>query len=140
MDIHFGKNIKRLRVAAGLNQKELGERFEVKSSTVGGWETGNSFPEFKVLLGLREFFDVNLELLVFSDLSANAMPTVGEPLNKYHLPPPDPEVKAAIEKVRELESELSRLRGEVGKMGVMDARLQLLERQLELVIGEMKKK
>jgi len=140
MDIHFGKNIKLLRNKRSMTQSELGDVFGVKNTTVGGWENGNSFPEFKILVEMRVYFEVDLERLVFSDLSAISMPTAEEPTIKYYQSLNDAEVKGALEKLRLLEEELTRMRGEVGKMGVMDARMQLLERQLELVMGEMKGK
>lgn len=138
MEIYFGKNIRFLRSKANLTQSELGVVFGVKNTTVGGWEKGNSYPEFKVLTEMRSYFGVDLERLVFSDLSAISVPMVEEPLNKYYPQLPSPEVEQAIETVRVLEKEVDRLRGDVGKMGVMDARMQLLERQLELVMGELR--
>lgn len=139
MEIHFGKNVKWLRTTAGLNQSELGERFEVKGSTVGGWETGNSFPEFKILVGLRRFFQVDLESLVFSDLSANGMPMVSEGENKYKASPTDSEMSRVLEELKNMGDVLDRMRGEVGKIGVMEARMNLLERLLEVVKGEVER-
>lgn len=64
----FSINIKYLRNLKGLTQTQLAEEMGVTSSTVTGWETGKSSPHFQVLLKLHDFFDVNLEKLVYTDL------------------------------------------------------------------------
>lgn len=140
MQIYFGKNIRLLRQNKNLNQTQLGDMFEVKNTTVGGWENGKSFPEFRVLVEMREYFGVDLERLIFSDLSAITMPTAEEPTGKYEKVPDNLEVERLRSELERVTEQLERLRGEVGKMGVMDARLQLLERQLELVLGELGRK
>lgn len=140
MQIHFGKNIRLLRQNKNLSQSQLGELFSVKNTTVGGWENGKSFPEFRVLVEMREYFGIDLERLIFSDLSAINMPTFEEPAIKYEKREDNLETEKLQKDIQILTEQLDRMRSEVGKMGVMDARLQLLERQLELVIGEMKKK
>lgn len=120
-----------------MTQEELGEVFGVKNTTVGGWEKNNSYPEFRILVEMRNYFGVNLESIVFSDLSAIGMPIVEESQEKYLHQGDRQALQDAQEKIRKLEEDITRLRGEIGKMGVMDARLQLLERQLELVMGEI---
>lgn len=64
----FAANIKYLRSVKGVNQSDLGEAMGVTPSTVAGWETGKSSPHFQVLLKLREYFQVDLESLVYRDL------------------------------------------------------------------------
>jgi transcriptional regulator with XRE-family HTH domain len=68
----FGLNIKYLRTMKGMTQIELAEAMGVTSSTVTGWETGKSSPHFQVLLRLRDFFQVDLEKLVYKDLQGMA--------------------------------------------------------------------
>ncbi len=64
----LGANIKYLRALKGITQTELAEVVGVKYTTVTGWETGKSSPHFQVLLQLREYFQVDLERLVYQDL------------------------------------------------------------------------
>ena len=42
MELNIGTNIKRLRLAKGLTQEQLAERFVVSGRTVSRWETGVS--------------------------------------------------------------------------------------------------
>jgi transcriptional regulator with XRE-family HTH domain len=69
MEIHFSKNIKYLRTLRNLTQAEIAERFDCTPPTVTRWEVGDSYPRFAELIQLREFFDVDLERLVFHDLA-----------------------------------------------------------------------
>lgn len=140
MEIYFGKNIRFLRNKQNMTQEDLGKVFSVKNTTVGGWEKGNSYPEFKILVEMRVYFGVDLERLLFSDLSDIMTTIVEESPNKYHPQQPEVEIRATLEKVKDLEAEMSRLRGEVNKMGVMEARMQLLERQLELLMSDVRKR
>lgn len=64
----FGPNIKYLRALKGITQGQLAKEMEVTSQAVTGWESGKSFPYFQVLLQLREYFQVDLERLVYHDL------------------------------------------------------------------------
>lgn len=73
----FGNNIKHLRVRRGLTQGDLAKQMEVAPQTVTGWESGKSYPHFQVLLQLRDFFEVDLESLVYRDLQQREVSGVG---------------------------------------------------------------
>ncbi len=54
--MYLAQNIKALRKIRKLSQVELGEAFDLNKASISGYETGNSFPSFKSLLQLAEFF------------------------------------------------------------------------------------
>jgi len=58
------KNIKKIRILAGLTQKELAEKLEVSSKTISAYETGRALPPLPVLLRIAEVTNVNLESLI----------------------------------------------------------------------------
>lgn len=60
----FPKNLKLLRVARGLGQRELAVRLGTTLKTVSHWETGYSEPSIGQLIGLADFFDVTLDDLM----------------------------------------------------------------------------
>ena len=66
--MYFSNNIKYLRKNKNLGQIQFAEHFNVKPSTISGWETGKSKPSFDVLIELSKFFQVNLDDLVFKDM------------------------------------------------------------------------
>lgn len=67
--MHISQNIRHLRKQQNLNQKQLADVLNIKTSQVSAYETGESFPRFDGLLKLSELFGVGLDDLVFRDLS-----------------------------------------------------------------------
>lgn len=67
--MYFGKNIDFLIDKKNLSQKELAEMFDLGQSTISGWINGRSFPNFHVLLKLGQMFNINLDSLIYKDLS-----------------------------------------------------------------------
>jgi len=51
-----------------MTQERLSEMLNVTNSTVSNYEKGVSFPEFQTLLKLADYFQVNLDLLVFGNV------------------------------------------------------------------------
>lgn len=61
---------------------QLAEVMNVTPSTVTGWETGRSSPHFQVLVQLRDFFEIDLERLVFHDLQQEKLEGNSTPVQK----------------------------------------------------------
>jgi transcriptional regulator with XRE-family HTH domain len=57
-----GRNVKRLRIAAGLSQAELAERMGVDRAYVSGLELGQRNPTIVTLWHLAEALSVKLQL------------------------------------------------------------------------------
>lgn len=60
----FGKNLKELRVNAGLSQQKLGEQLGFCNQTISFWETNSREPDLDTLLKIAHYFDVPLEELL----------------------------------------------------------------------------
>ena len=58
------ENLKRLRKAKGLTQKELGDLCDVSESMIGLVENGNRKPSFELLLKLGEALDCSVDDLM----------------------------------------------------------------------------
>ena len=67
MKADFPHNLKFLRAAKGLSQKELAELLDTTLKTISHWETGYSEPSIGQLIALADFFDVTLDDLVGRD-------------------------------------------------------------------------
>lgn len=57
MEIKFAKNLKDLRTAKGITQKQLATTLGVDQRTVSAWENGVCEPSFDLLLKLCQFFN-----------------------------------------------------------------------------------
>lgn len=137
MEIYFGKNINFLRNKAGLTQDALGKVFGLGDTAIQGWEKSNSYPHFKILVAVREYFGVDLERIVFHDLSNDKPDILMEDSKRYGLEQDEraQELKREIDALREM---IDAMRGSVKKIDIQDARIALLERQLELLLSEKK--
>lgn len=63
----FRIRLKKLREERQLSQARLARDIGVGQSTVGMWESGKNYPEFKTLEKLSEYFGVSTDFLVGRD-------------------------------------------------------------------------
>ena len=63
-DNYFGRQLKELRQAKGLSQKELGEALGFCNQTVSFWESGRHEPDYDSLIAIAKFFDVSIDELL----------------------------------------------------------------------------
>lgn len=63
----IGKNIKQLRKARGLTQKELADKLGVTQSAVGNWEAGIRNPRASDLLNIAEALEVPVGTVVLGE-------------------------------------------------------------------------
>ncbi|MDO5715177.1 MAG: helix-turn-helix domain-containing protein [Tissierellia bacterium] len=62
--MEFAKILKALRKSMSLTQKELAHKLEVQRTTIAGYETGRSEPDFTKLKKLSEIFNVSIDYLL----------------------------------------------------------------------------
>ena len=62
--MHFHEKLTELRKREGLSQDELGERLGVSRQTISKWELGQSYPDFKKLVAVSDYFHLSLDELV----------------------------------------------------------------------------
>ncbi len=60
----FGENLKKLRIARGLSQQELGDLTQLGQSNISAWERGGRSPLPEGLIKLATFFGCSIDSLV----------------------------------------------------------------------------
>lgn len=71
--MNFANNLKLLREAHNISQKQLAEYLQVSRPTVAGYETKNRQPDFERLTKISQFFNVSIDYLITgSDISMDA--------------------------------------------------------------------
>ena len=75
-------NIRTLRKEKGLTQEKLAEVLGVTVGAVHKWEAGLSTPELQLLMGMADFFDLTLDVLVGFELKDNKISSVSDRLRK----------------------------------------------------------
>ncbi len=60
----FGENLKRLRLARGLSQVELGQLTQLGQSNISAWERGERNPLPDGLMKLATFFECSIDDLL----------------------------------------------------------------------------
>ena len=67
----FGENLKRLRTARGLSQKELGDLSQLGQSNISAWERGERWPLPDGLMKLAAFFGCSRDFLLGYSIKPN---------------------------------------------------------------------
>ncbi len=62
--MNIGENIKKLRAARGLTQKELAEQLGFTSQNISKWENGSSMPDIPTVVTIAQFFNISLDVLL----------------------------------------------------------------------------
>ena len=121
-----------------MTQRALGDVLGVENTTIAGWESGSSFPEFKRLVDIRQYFGVELESIVFHDLESNqttmlaeGSPEYSSKLNEYVA-----EISRLKEELDTMKSEVRRLELSSEQMDSLASRLELVEKELRLMRGK----
>lgn len=71
--IKIGCFLKNLRKEKGITQEQLAEAFSVSNRTVSRWENGNNMPDLDILVGLSDYFGVELRELLDGDRKGEKM-------------------------------------------------------------------
>ena len=62
--MNFNEKLIDLRKSRGLSQEELGAELHVSRQTVSKWESAQSYPDFRRLVLLSDYFGLTLDALV----------------------------------------------------------------------------
>jgi transcriptional regulator with XRE-family HTH domain len=65
----FSSNFLYLRKKKGSTQVDIANQLDLKRTTVGNYETGNSVPDLETLVSIANYFGVSIDSLLFKDLS-----------------------------------------------------------------------
>lgn len=69
----FGKNIKKIRSVKGLSQQAFAELFDLKRGTLGAYEEGRSEPKIDTIIKIANYFSIQLDDLLTSELTVNQL-------------------------------------------------------------------
>lgn len=70
----IAQRLKSARLAKGLTQQEVADKFEVNKATVSAWETGAGAPDAVRLRSLARLYDVSADAILWDDsLTPEAM-------------------------------------------------------------------
>lgn len=64
----FSKNLKYLRKLKKVSQLDLAEKLKVDRSTISKWETGDIDPTVGNVIGVANFFNIDIASLINRDL------------------------------------------------------------------------
>ncbi len=64
MDKKFCQNLKALRKASGVTQKDVAAHLNVVESCYANWEQGRTEPNIEMLRKLSQYYEVSLDELV----------------------------------------------------------------------------
>ena len=62
--MELNKNIRRLRMARGINQVEFAQKIGVTKQCVSNWENDNILPSIEMLVKIAKFFSVSTDSLL----------------------------------------------------------------------------
>lgn len=84
MTIRLSENIRRYRKQLGLTQEQLAEAMGVSIGAVHKWETGLSTPDITLIVGLANFFDTSVDVLLGYEMKDNGVAAITERLIRYY--------------------------------------------------------
>ena len=64
MILTLNENIKRLRLARGLNQVEFAQAMGVSKQCVSNWENDNVMPSIEMLVKIADYFNVTTDYVL----------------------------------------------------------------------------
>ncbi len=64
MILILNENIKRLRLARGLNQVEFAKAMGVSKQCISNWENDNVMPSIEMLVRIADFFNVSTDYVL----------------------------------------------------------------------------
>ena len=69
----FGKNIKKIRSVKSLSQQAFAELFGLKRGTLGAYEEGRSEPKIDTIIKIANYFSIQIDDLLTSELTVNEL-------------------------------------------------------------------
>ena len=73
MQLNLCDNIKKFRKEMNLTQEELAEAFNVTVGAVSKWENGSNIPDIYTLMGLADFFNISMDILLGYNVSSKGI-------------------------------------------------------------------
>ena len=67
MVVFLSDNIRKMRIASGMNQVELAKMLGVSKQCVSNWENDKAYPDLHTLVGISDKFNITLDVLLKED-------------------------------------------------------------------------
>ena len=83
MELSLAENIRTFRKERRLTQEQFAEAMGVTVGSVYKWETGQAIPELGMLVGIADFFDTSMDVLLGYRVKDNRIAAIGERLREY---------------------------------------------------------
>ena len=83
MELTLAQNIRSYRKQREMTQEQLSEVLGVTVGAVHKWESGLSVPELPLIVGMADFFDVSVDVLLGHRMKDNSVQSISERLNEY---------------------------------------------------------
>ena len=77
--MEFREKLYTLRKGRKMSQEDLAESLDVSRQAVQKWEAGTASPDTKNLIGISQYFEISLDVLLRDDLSLEAADDLGNP-------------------------------------------------------------
>lgn len=127
----FGNNLKHLRTARGLSQKQFGEEMGKGQKTISNWESGFSEPSLPELVFISNFFQIDFDTLIKHTLSPVKANFVSIDLNFSTIKSNHGFPKTGIESLRKLwKEELSAVLHTHNHANWQDEYIKMLETKI----------
>ena len=81
----FGKNIKKIRTVKKLSQTAFADLFNLKRGSIGAYEEGRAEAKIDTIISIAEYFKLNLNQLLTSELTINEIYHIDLINKKLHL-------------------------------------------------------
>lgn len=82
MEARIAENIKIFRKRQGLVQEQLAEAMGVTVSAVSKWEQGIATPDINMIMGLADFFQISVDVLLGYEIQSNNVEETVEKLKE----------------------------------------------------------
>ncbi len=83
MELTLAQNIRSYRKQRKMTQEQLSEVLGVTVGAVHKWESGMSVPELPMIVGMADFFDVSVDVLLGHRMKDNSVQSISGRLNEY---------------------------------------------------------
>lgn len=71
--VKIGAFLRQLRKEKELSQEKLAEIFNVSSRSVSRWENGNTMPDISIIIGLADFYEIDIRELLNGERKSEDM-------------------------------------------------------------------
>jgi len=110
--VYLSDNLRYLRKLKNISADIVAKAIQKSKMTIFDYESGRSLPPITIILTFCEFYDIDLNSLVLSNLESNISDSISEirePVNKYNNPDDQDILKRLTELVKDHQRKIDAL-------------------------------